>query len=220
METLKSYNDIIIIDYLNKSWLLSTKQFGQLKKYILDFIKHFFDKNPYSININKQLINSQLNIKTDFIDYLLFDLENNKKIEKKDDGWVIFKRQISLNEDEEKLKDMIIDILENEKFKTSSIEELSSKCNILDKKLIISIIKICEAQKLLIRINETIFITQSNMLILKQKLDYFFKNNSILTVSSFKDLVVTSRKYAIPMLEYLDKIKFTYREGNNRKLLK
>ena len=83
-----------------------------------------------------------------------------------------------------------------------------------------NIIKICEAQKLLVRISENIFITQSNMLILKKKLSTFFEKNLILTVSNFKDLVVTSRKYAIPILEYLDKIKFTYREGNNRKLLK
>ena len=83
-----------------------------------------------------------------------------------------------------------------------------------------NIIKICEAQKLLVRISGNIFITQSNMLILKKKLSTFFEKNLILTVSNFKDLVVTSRKYAIPILEYLDKIKFTYREGNNRKLLK
>ena len=72
----------------------------------------------------------------------------------------------------------------------------------------------------MVRISENIFITQSNMLILKKKLSTFFEKNLILTVSNFKDLVVTSRKYAIPILEYLDKIKFTYREGNNRKLLK
>ena len=161
-----------------------------------------------------------MNIKTDFIDYLLFDLENDNVIEKKDDGWAIFKHQISLSKEEEKLKNMIIKILENEKFNTSSIDILSNKCNVLDKKLIMNIIKICEAQKLLVRISGNIFITQSNMLILKKKLSTFFEKNLILTVSNFKDLVVTSRKYAIPILEYLDKIKFTYREGNNRKLLK
>jgi len=50
-------------------------------------------------------------------------------------------------------------------------------------------------------------------------IDYFEKNQSI-SVSEFKDLFDISRKYAIPFLEYLDKIKITYRNGNTRELLK
>ncbi len=62
---------------------------------------------------------------------------------------------------------MIIKILDSEFFNTSSIEDLALKCNILDYKLIINILKICESEKLIIRINQSIFITSSNMMILK-----------------------------------------------------
>ena len=110
-------------------------------------------------------------------------------------------------------------ILEKESFNTSSIDDLSNKCNISDSKLVINMLKICESEKLLIRINQNIFITNSNILLLKTKLKDFFKRNNLLTVSDLKNLVGTSRKYAIPILEYLDKINFTYRSGNNRKLI-
>ena len=208
------------INHLNKCWLLTDKQVNILKNIIIDFMIDFFKKNPYSININKELISSQLVIKSDFIDYLLSDLESDKKIEKKNDGWVLFKHQVSLSKREEKLRKMIIAFLEKEKFNTSSIDELLNKCNISDRKLVVNMIKICESQNLLVRINSSIFITASNFIELKEKLKIFFKKNSALTVSNFKDLVDTSRKYAIPILEYLDKIKFTYRDGNERKLLK
>ena len=47
--------------------------------------------------------------------------------------------------------------------------------------------------------------------------EYFSKNNK-LTVSEFKNIAKTSRKYAVPLLEYFDKQKITYREDNYRKL--
>ena len=39
-------------------------------------------------------------------------------------------------------------------------------------------------------------------------------------VKEFKNLVGTTRKYAIPLLEYLDKLEITYRDNNERKLNK
>ena len=47
----------------------------------------------------------------------------------------------------------------------------------------------------------------------------FFKFNEKMSVSDFKNIAKTSRKYAMPILEYLDKMKITYRQDNFRKLL-
>ena len=40
-----------------------------------------------------------------------------------------------------------------------------------------------------------------------------------MSVSEFKAITGTSRKYAVPLLEYFDKLKITYRDGNNRKII-
>ena len=45
--------------------------------------------------------------------------------------------------------------------------------------------------------------------------NYFDKEN-YLTVSEFKTLTNTTRKSAIPLLEFCDKSKFTFREKNVR----
>ena len=41
-----------------------------------------------------------------------------------------------------------------------------------------------------------------------------------MSVNDFKNLAKTSRKYAVPLLEFFDKNKITYRDGNNRKMVK
>ena len=44
-----------------------------------------------------------------------------------------------------------------------------------------------------------------------------FERKPELTVSEFKDMLNISRKYAIPYLEYLDRVGVTKRVGNVRR---
>ena len=45
--------------------------------------------------------------------------------------------------------------------------------------------------------------------------DHFNKKDEI-TISEFKKMTSTSRKYAIPLLEFLDRTQLTERKGNIR----
>jgi selenocysteine-specific elongation factor len=44
-----------------------------------------------------------------------------------------------------------------------------------------------------------------------------FAENSTLTVAELRDLLATSRKVAVPLMEYLDLHKYTVREGDVRR---
>jgi selenocysteine-specific elongation factor len=47
----------------------------------------------------------------------------------------------------------------------------------------------------------------------------FFAKNPELTVAEFRDLLNTSRKFALPFLEHLDAARVTLRLGDARKFL-
>jgi selenocysteine-specific elongation factor len=47
----------------------------------------------------------------------------------------------------------------------------------------------------------------------------FFGKKPEMTVAEFRDLLNTTRKYALPLLEFLDSQKVTLRTGDIRKLL-
>ena len=154
------------------------------------------------------------------LDFILTQLEQDNLIQKKNDGWSLNDYVINLSDSDKKYKQLLLDIIENEKLNTSSISDLKIKVGINSEKDFNKIVKICENEKLIIRISQTIILSANNFNFLKEKLiDYFEKNESI-SVSEFKDLFDISRKYAIPFLEYLDKIKITFRNGNSRELLK
>ena len=52
---------------------------------------------------------------------------------------------------------------------------------------------------------------------LLSRLDVFFEKNLFLTPADFKEITTLSRKYAIPILEWLDQQGHTLRVGDKRK---
>ena len=82
------------------------------------------------------------------------------------------------------------------------------------------VLNVAEQQGKLLRIDGNLMFTQKNFIILREKVTQFFLNHPEMSVAEFKELAHTSRKYAVPLLEYFDKQKITYREGNTRKLVR
>ena len=150
---------------------------------------------------------------------MLTQLEQDNLIQRKIDGWSLYNHKINLSDSDKKYKQLLLDIIENQKFNTSSITDLKLKVGMSSEKDFNKIIKICENEQLIIRISQSIILSTNNFNFLKNKLVNYFKENKSISVIEFKDLFGISRKYAIPFLEYLDKIKITYRNGNSRELL-
>ena len=96
--------------------------------------------------------------------------------------------------------------------------EIAQSLNISPDKLKL-LINIAEKDQKIIRINEELLFTSQNFNNLVQEIKTYFIKNNKLTISDFKDIAKTSRKYAVPLLEYFDKQNITYRENNYRKLV-
>ncbi|MCG0275553.1 MAG: selenocysteine-specific translation elongation factor [Thermosediminibacteraceae bacterium] len=63
----------------------------------------------------------------------------------------------------------------------------------------------------IIKINEEIYMAREWVEKARELLQKFFSENSELTVAQFRDMLGTTRKYALPLLEYMDGIKVTRR---------
>ena len=80
--------------------------------------------------------------------------------------------------------------------------------------------EIITSEGAIIKINPDIIISIEKMKSIKESIQVFLKKNDSIGVPEFKEINNLTRKFAIPVLEYLDKINFTYRLGNKRKLSK
>ena len=80
------------------------------------------------------------------------------------------------------------------------------------------IIKLLTSQGSLVKVKEDLLFHRSAIDLLKEKLIAYLKQHNEISVPQFKDLTQTSRKFAIPLMEYFDASRVTVRVGENRRL--
>ncbi len=71
----------------------------------------------------------------------------------------------------------------------------------------------------LIKVSEDVVFRVDDYGVMKDWVERTIESEGSLTVASFRDHFRTSRKYALAMLEHLDAIGFTYRDGDVRRLM-
>ena len=158
-----------------------------------------------------------LNIDENFLDVILDYLVQNKKIKYYNNNWSKYDFSIELSSDEIKLMNKIYELINDKKLHAITIDELASTFN--DKETMIKrLLNIKILNKKIIMLDGTLLFTQKNIDLLIDTIRKYFVKNQSLDIKTFKELTNTSRKFAVPLLEYLDKIGITYRLGNERKL--
>ena len=213
-DIINNNDDIILVE---KKWLLTNKQIEDNINIILSFFKTFHNQNPNRKGMLKEEILNFININDQFLDSLLLILLNDNKIKCNDNLWSNIDFSIRLNDNEIKLCHKIHEMIHDLNFSTLTIDQIVIKLE-ENQKMIKKIISIEVANKNLILINGSLLFTSKNIDMLINNVKKYFDSNENLDVKSFKNLINSSRKYAVPLLEYLDKINITYRVGNERKL--
>ncbi|NPV26801.1 MAG: selenocysteine-specific translation elongation factor [Firmicutes bacterium] len=78
----------------------------------------------------------------------------------------------------------------------------------------------CLEQGLLVKVSEDTFFASTAIEEAKRKLTQFLKDHGAIQIGEVRDLLETSRRYVLPLMEYFDREKFTRRVGDKRVLLK
>ncbi|MCK9391852.1 MAG: selenocysteine-specific translation elongation factor [Syntrophales bacterium] len=89
----------------------------------------------------------------------------------------------------------------------------------LEKKKFMDVLDSLTRSGRLIRVNADQYLHPEHLERARAALKGFFENHAVLTPADARDLLGVSRKYLIPLMEYLDGIKFTARTPEGRKLL-
>ena len=200
-------------------WLLTQNQWKELKNSIHNFLKKYHTKNPLNAGAQKEKIRQHLGCENSILEALLQSMLDDKSISQKGELFLNPNFSITLSSEDDSLQNSILNQLDQEGFTSSTLAQLSLKTGNSKEKLM-QVLNVAEQQGKLLRIDGKLMFTQKNFIILREKVNQFFSNHPEMSVSEFKELAHTSRKYAVPLLEYFDKKKITYREGNIRKLVR
>lgn len=207
---LKEKKTVMQID----SRLIHQDTYNAVSESIRETLSGFHKKNPLSSGMPKEDLRIHSKVSHELWNSLLSSFPN-----------------VSVEKDVVRLKDFkvassevsqasnrIIQVIEKAGFQPPTKEELSEMLS-LPQKEIADILKLLAKEGRLSRINDSIYITSSAHNEMMSSLKAFFKNKPTMTVGEFRDILNTTRKYALPFLEYLDSNRITLRVGDIRKFL-
>lgn len=125
---------------------------------------------------------------------------------------------VSLSQGDESMRSRILAAIEKEGFLPPLRNELAERLLISEKELG-DLLKLMVAEGQLVRINDSLHMTAALYQKMLDLLRAFYANKPEMTVAEFRDVLGTSRKYALPFLEYLDSHRITLRIGDVRKFM-
>tara|TARA_B100000700_G_scaffold313743_1_gene399248 strand:- start:10989 stop:12869 length:1881 start_codon:yes stop_codon:yes gene_type:complete len=122
---------------------------------------------------------------------------------------------VKLSSEDSAIAKKLSDILNRSGFTPPIINELASKvgANVQD---IIPLLHFLKDKGEIKKISDKLWYHKKNIEILRKLLIKNFSQIGSFDIAQFKELTNTSRRHAIPLLEYFDNQRFTDRQGNRR----
>ncbi len=127
-------------------------------------------------------------------------------------------RRVELSEQQTKLKDSILACFKDEQLQSPSLTELIRDLPGLEVE-IRNLYYFLLQQEQLVRVSRDLVMSRRQLEWLVERVQDRFRQGQAFEVAEFKELFGITRKYAIPLLEYLDRQRITRRSGDKRILL-
>lgn len=193
--------------------LFHRETFVTIETQLVDALKRFHEKNPLKPGIEKEALRALFKIPPETFQMVL---ELSKKITQ-DKGFLkLSDFRVKTSESFQKHRERIIEELKKRAFQPPSREELAQALSVQPKE-VDDILKLMAQEGSIVRITDTYYLhKQHYQKMLKLLWDHFLKEET-LSVGQFRDLLGTSRKYALPFLEHLDSRGITMRVQDVRK---
>ena len=132
-------------------------------------------------------------------------------------GVALVGQRPQLSSGEQQLMDQIIERFRLAGFRPPTLQEVQSEATKY-RASVRQLIDLASSEGNLVRVNAELFLHSEADNRLKEILLGRLSGNQGLTLSQIREILDTTRKYAVPICEYLDRIGFTRREGDLRVL--
>ena len=201
--------------------LVSGKLFEEVSKKITEKVERFHKENPLLPGIAREDLRVSLGkrVRSETFRAALEELVAQKKLDAP--GELVKKAgsEIALLPEEARAKEQIEAAFASAGLAVPSVKEVLAKLTVESRRAE-KLLQILLREKNLVRISPELVFHRQALAQLKEQLSAYKKaKGDRITVPVFKELTGITRKYAIPLLEYLDREHVTRRAGDERVIL-
>lgn len=201
--------------------LLGRKAFDEVRRKIGERVERFHKENPLSPGIAREDLRASLGrrVRAETFRAALEELAAEKKLDVQGELVKRAGAQIALLPEEAAAKVEIEKEFSQAGLAVPSVKEVLAKLSV-EAKRAEKLLQILLREKSLVRVSPELIFHRDALSHLKEQLATFKKaKGERISVPAFKELTGITRKYAIPLLEYLDRERVTRRAGDERVIL-
>jgi selenocysteine-specific elongation factor len=184
----------------------------------LTVVQNFHQKNPLVGGIGKEELRVQTGIVPEIFEVVVSALVGEKKLEIAGDLIRLPGRGVVMKDEEAESKKKIEDAFAAAGLKVPALNEVLAGLKV-DKVRAQKIVTLLLRDKSLTKISDDLVFHRTALEQLRREIAAYKLKATKIDVAKFKELTGVSRKYAIPLLEYLDRERVTRRLGDVREIL-
>jgi len=201
--------------------LLGAKRFHEVKRSLGERVEKFHKENPLLPGMAREDLRASLGkrVRPETFRAALEESAAQRKLELHGEVVKRAGATIALLPEEARAKDTIEKAFAEAGLAVPSVKEVLAKLAI-EAKRAEKLLQILLRDKVLVRVSLELIFHRDALALLREKLAAYKKTKGErIAVPAFKDLTGITRKYAIPLLEYLDRERVTRRVADERVIL-
>lgn len=202
--------------------LVHLHAFDPLKERLLARLSRYHDDNPLRPAMPKEELRSTVAARVPGVVFeaALQSLRDAGHIRAVPDGLARDEHQVRLDADQRRLQEELIELFEEAGLTPPAPEAVARRLpGQPDPATVEPLLHHLLRQERLVRVKEDMLVDAGRLQALIQELRSRHAPGVRFSVAQFKEWTDTSRKHAIPLLEYLDRERITRRVGDDRELL-
>jgi selenocysteine-specific elongation factor len=199
-------------------FLLGNDAMQKARDKLIATLEAFHKANPLVGGISKEELREKLGLHQTVMEAMLGQLTRDKKAEVSGEQVRLAGRGVELKDEEAKAKEQIEKAFADAGLKVPLMKEVLDKLPV-DKARAQKLVTLLLRDRVLIKLADDLVFHQTALQGLRQLMATQKAKTPKIDVATFKDLLGVTRKYAIPLLEYLDQQRITRRVGDERIIL-
>jgi selenocysteine-specific elongation factor len=198
--------------------LVAPGAFEGAKLFATTSVRDFHGGNPLVAGISREELRDNLNFSPEVFSGVLDHLLRERKIEVTGEQVRLAGRGVVMKDEEAESKRHIELAFATAGLRVPALKEVLAGLKV-DRSRAQQIVTLLLRDRVLIKVSEDLVFHRDTLDRLRRMIAEYKKTSTKLDVSRFKDLTGVTRKYAIPLLEYLDRERVTRRMGDERIIL-
>ena len=198
--------------------LVAASAIETVKSVLASTLAKFHQQNPLVAGMSKEALREALDAEPGVFGYVIESLANAKKAEISGELVRQPGRGVVMKDEEAESKQIIERAFASAGLKVPALQDVLAGLKV-DKARAQKLVTLLLRDKVLVKISDDLVFHSEALQGLRRQLGAEKSKSPKMNVARFKDLTGVSRKYAIPLLEYLDRERITRRVGDERVIL-